>query len=84
MIALLKLESICWASLRTLSTSCGCGVLNVTCVPPLKSIPRLSPRTPSETLAISDDHARDRKPQVASPHEVDLEPLGALLRPARP
>jgi hypothetical protein len=31
------------ASARTSSTSCGCGVLNEICVPPLKSIPRLRP-----------------------------------------
>ena len=31
----------------------GCSVLNVTCVPPLKSIPRLSPLTPSATIEIA-------------------------------
>ncbi len=31
------------ASVRTVSRDTGCGVTNVTCVPPRKSIPRFSP-----------------------------------------
>ena len=54
-------------------------VLNVICVPPLKSMPRLRPRTPSEIDAGDDDRAGDREPQVPAPHEVDLQPLRRLL-----
>ena len=53
MTAFERLESMLCASLRTSSTSCGCGVWNVTCDPPLKSIPRFRPRTPIETIAIA-------------------------------
>ena len=67
------------ASLRTSSTSCGCGVWNVTCDPPLKSIPRLRPRTPIADDRDRDHNARDREPEAALAHEVDLEPAPVLL-----
>src|SRR5947207_13921698 len=41
-----------FAWLRTEVSDTGCGVLNVTWVPPLKSVHRLSPLTPSEPTPI--------------------------------
>ena len=40
-------------TVRTFAIWVGCAVLNVTCVPPLKSIPRLSPLTPRATIEIA-------------------------------
>ncbi len=57
------------------SASC---VVNVTCTPPLKSMPKLSPRTPSETRPISSTTPEIANQRVAAAHEVDLQELAAL------
>ena len=38
---------------RTVDSEVGCGVLNVTCVPPLKSMPRFRPLTASAPIEIT-------------------------------
>ena len=65
-----------WA--RTVSSDVGFGVLNVICTPPLKSMPRFRPRTPSDRTPIATPTPRDDEPERDALHEVDLQERAAL------
>ena len=55
------------AILRMASVEYAWCVLNVSCVPPLKSIPRFMPRNAMRDDAGDDDHAGEREPDLPLP-----------------